>query len=193
MLGNFRRWILDSFRWHYRLYFSQTIDTDNRRKIKSIKKFRPMLGSGPVVDCFVTTLRNNRKSKNGDSTATRANGKASEALDKRCVLKQSGGARRSVTEEKVKEIRAGLQRSQSKSIRQASRQFNVQLCIEFCISGWIYLGFSEIPLEFLSPFLLSRNAELHQIVLRTLPVVSNLLNQSLIDFASGATPPYTRL
>ncbi|KAJ4442765.1 hypothetical protein ANN_04357 [Periplaneta americana] len=41
------------------------------------------------------------------------------------VLKQSGGARRSVTEEKVEEIRAGFQRSPSKSIHQASRRFNV--------------------------------------------------------------------
>ncbi|PSN40770.1 hypothetical protein C0J52_18227 [Blattella germanica] len=35
------------------------------------------------------------------------------------VLKQSGGVRRSLTEEKVEEIRQGFQRSPSKSIRQA--------------------------------------------------------------------------
>ena len=41
------------------------------------------------------------------------------------VLKQSGGARHSVTEEKVEEIWAGFQRSPSKSIHEASRQFDV--------------------------------------------------------------------
>jgi hypothetical protein len=41
------------------------------------------------------------------------------------VLKQSGWARRSVSEEKVEEIRAGFQRSLRKSIRQVSRQFYV--------------------------------------------------------------------
>ncbi|KAJ4441340.1 hypothetical protein ANN_11195 [Periplaneta americana] len=41
------------------------------------------------------------------------------------VLKQSGRAWRSEIEGKVEEIRAGFQRSSSKSIRQASRQFNV--------------------------------------------------------------------
>jgi hypothetical protein len=41
------------------------------------------------------------------------------------VLKQSGGARRSVSEEKVEEIRAGFQKSPRKSILQASRQFYV--------------------------------------------------------------------
>ncbi|PSN55583.1 hypothetical protein C0J52_12118, partial [Blattella germanica] len=41
------------------------------------------------------------------------------------VLKQSGGVRRSLTEENVEEIRQGFQRSPSKFIRQASRQFNV--------------------------------------------------------------------
>ncbi|PSN33328.1 hypothetical protein C0J52_27522 [Blattella germanica] len=41
------------------------------------------------------------------------------------VLKQSGGVRRSLTEEKVEEIRQGFQKKSSKSIRQVSRQFNV--------------------------------------------------------------------
>ncbi|KAJ4443247.1 hypothetical protein ANN_04915 [Periplaneta americana] len=96
-----------------------------------------------VFDCFVTTLRNNRKSKNGVSTATLANGgvlcgdeirdfnttnyrrvyggvahdaksirlRFNKLLTTGSVLKQSGGARRSVTEEKVEEIRAGFQKS----------------------------------------------------------------------------------
>ena len=41
------------------------------------------------------------------------------------MLKQSSGVQRSLTEEKVEEIRQGFQRSLNKSIRQASRQFNV--------------------------------------------------------------------
>ena len=41
------------------------------------------------------------------------------------VKKESGGARTRVSEEKIEEIRAGFQRSPQKSIRQASRQFNV--------------------------------------------------------------------
>ena len=41
------------------------------------------------------------------------------------VKKESGGARKRVTEEKIEEIRIGFQRSPQKSIRQASRQFNV--------------------------------------------------------------------
>ncbi|KAJ4434309.1 hypothetical protein ANN_22863 [Periplaneta americana] len=43
----------------------------------------------------------------------------------RIVNKQSGGSRRRVSEEKTEEIGAGFQRSPQKSIRHASRQFNV--------------------------------------------------------------------
>ncbi|PSN49196.1 hypothetical protein C0J52_10916 [Blattella germanica] len=41
------------------------------------------------------------------------------------MLKHSSGVRRSLTEEKVEEIRQGFQRTLNKSIRHASRQFNV--------------------------------------------------------------------
>ena len=37
------------------------------------------------------------------------------------LKKESGGARKRVTEEKIEEIRIGFQRSPQKSIRQASR------------------------------------------------------------------------